>query len=87
MSMGRQPPNMLTPSRFCRSMISRCISCLRGSVALYLAYLALMTSICGWMRCIFSDDFIIWKRVGSMATLRMTVSRRMHHPQLGTMCS
>src|SRR5690348_14437057 len=63
------------------------MSRLRGSVALYLAYLALMASIFGWMRCILTDDFIIWKRVGSMARLMTRVSRRIAQPQLGTTCS
>ena len=46
-----------------------------------------MASICGWMRCIFSDDFIIMKRVGSMATFRISVSTRIAQPQFGMPCT
>jgi hypothetical protein len=53
-SVGMQPPNMLTPLSFCSCMISAFISLRLGSVALYFLYFSLMASICGWMRCIFS---------------------------------
>ena len=39
------------------------------------------------MRCILSADFIMVMRVGSMARLMTSVSSRIDHPQLGTMCS
>ena len=35
------------------------------------------------MRIIFSDDFIIIRRVGSRAMLKITVRMMMSHPQLG----
>jgi hypothetical protein len=34
------------------------------------------------MRIIFSEDFIIMKRVGSMSRLKMTVTMMMAQPQL-----
>ncbi len=39
------------------------------------------------MRCILSADFIIVMRVGSIARLMISVSSRIDHPQLETMCS
>ncbi len=45
-----------------------------------------MASILGWMRIIFSEDFIIIRRVGSMSRLKMTVTMMMAQPQLGTPC-
>ena len=36
----------------------------------------------GWMRIIFSDDFIVQMRVGSRTRLKMTVMMMMAHPQL-----
>jgi hypothetical protein len=39
------------------------------------------------MRIIFSDDFIIMKRVGSSTRLKITVKMMMAQPQLPMPCS
>ena len=85
--LGRHPPNILTPLSFCNCRISAFMSERRGSVIFSLAYLALMASICGWMRCILTADFMVLMRTGMSTMLMMRVSTTMAHPQLWVMCS
>ena len=79
---------MFTPSRFCRSKISLFMSCAARVGGLVLRVLRLDRI---HLRLdalhLQSDDFIIWKRVGSMARLMIRVRIRMAQPQLADMSS